>query len=81
MIIPCYRNPYGIKAFVVNSIDHFLEDEISVTSDEKEGRIQCYFMKELSEGAKLLMDSYVLGLESIADSYGAQYIKMVTEEV
>jgi uncharacterized protein YsxB (DUF464 family) len=65
----------------INSIDHFLDDEISVTTNEEDGVIQCYFMGELSEGAKLLMDSLEFGLISIANQYGEQYIKVETEEV
>lgn len=65
----------------INSIDHFLEDEISVTSDEKKGDLQCYFLGDISEGAKLLMESLELGLTDIANRYGKQYIRVVTQEV
>ncbi len=65
----------------INSIDHFLDDEISVTTDEKKGDMQCYFLGGISEEAKLLMDSLVLGLSSIESRYGSRYIKVETEEV
>ncbi len=65
----------------INSIDHFLDDEISLTTNEKEGDMQCYFCGEPSEGAKLLMDSLVLGLESIVSQYGEQYVRLEIREV
>ncbi len=65
----------------INSIDHFLDDEISVTTDESKGEMQCYFMGQPSEEASLLMDSLVLGLESIVSQYGKQYIRLEIREV
>ena len=65
----------------VNSIDHLLEDEISVTTNEKEGDMQCYFLNKPSKEAKLLIDSMILGLESISAQYGAKYLKIVIKEV
>jgi hypothetical protein len=65
----------------INSIDHFLEDEISVTTDESKGMMQCYFMGKPSKEATLLIDSMKLGLESIAAQYGAGYLKVKIEEV
>lgn len=65
----------------INSIDHLLEDEISVTTNEAEGDMQCYFMGKPSEEASLLIDSMKLGLDSIAAQYGAQYLKVKIEEV
>ena len=65
----------------INSIDHFLDDEISVTTDESKGDMQCYFTGKPSDGAKLLMDSMKLGLESISAQYGAQYLRLEIKEV
>ncbi len=65
----------------INSIDHLLEDEINVTTDEAKGAMQCYFMGKPSEGASLLMDSMKLGLESISAQYGAQYLRLEIKEV
>jgi uncharacterized protein YsxB (DUF464 family) len=65
----------------LNSIDHFLDDEVSLTTNEEAGDMQCYFVNGPSEGAKLLMDSMILGLESIVAQYGDQYVKVITREV
>ncbi len=65
----------------VNSIDHFLDDEVTFTANEKEGIMQCYFCGEPSKEASLLMDSLVLGLESIVSQYGKQYIRLEIREV
>ncbi|MCR4755432.1 MAG: ribosomal-processing cysteine protease Prp [Lachnospiraceae bacterium] len=65
----------------VNSIDHLTDDEISVTTNEKEGDMQCYFLGKPSKEAILLIDSMILGLESISAQYGAQYLKIVIKEV
>ncbi len=65
----------------VNSIDYLTDDEISVTTNEKEGDMQCYFLGKPSKEAILLIDSMILGLESISAQYGAQYLKIVIKEV
>ena len=65
----------------INSIDHLLEDELNVTTDESKGDMQCYFMGKPSKEASLLIDSMILGLESIGAQYGAQYLRLEIKEV
>jgi hypothetical protein len=39
------------------------------------------FHEPLSRDGKLLMDSYVLGIESIREEYGSSYIQVIHKEV
>ena len=65
----------------VNSIETFTEDKFRCQVDEKKGMLTFRFTGPASEESKLLMDSMVLGLTSIEETYGSQYIKILFEEV
>lgn len=64
-----------------NSIETFTEDDFEGSADEQSGDFQLSFPGEISPESKLLMNSLVLGLTNIMDSYGKQYIKIRFEEV
>ena len=64
-----------------NSIETFTEDEFEGSSDEKSGDFQFHFTDRVSKESQLLMNSLVLGLTNIMESYGKQYIKIRFEEV
>ena len=66
----------------LNSIESFTEDETSCVSDEDTGNIEFRFMKTPGHDAQLLMQSMVLGLQSMEeeDSY-KPYIDIIFEEV
>ncbi len=64
-----------------NSIETFTEDEFEGSSDEESGDFQFRFTDSISPESQLLMNSLVLGLTNIMDSYGKQYIKIRFEEV
>ena len=61
----------------VNSIEEFTEDEFSVGSDEARGMIDFELSGAGSERAELLLHSLILGLESISETYGNQYISVI----
>ena len=65
----------------VNSIDAFAEDDVEVEQAEDGGFLRVRFPKALSDRAALLMDSLVLGIESIQADYGNEYITLLIEEV
>ena len=66
----------------VNSIENLTGDDISYNVDEKTGLLSMSFCgKTISNESKLLVDSLILGLESIMESYGDTYIKISYKEV
>ena len=65
----------------VNAIEEFTEDRFSVEADEEEGgRLEFHFSGKPGHDSGLLMNTMVLGLESIADSY-SEFIQIDMEEV
>ena len=54
----------------LNSIEELAKEHITVESDEKDGYIECHFPDEINDKTKLLMDSMVMGLKGIEQSYG-----------
>ena len=65
----------------INSLEQLTKDTFELTQDENTGFIQVIFNKELSSQGVLLMDSYVMGIESIQSEYGSKYIKVFHKEV
>lgn len=65
----------------LNSIDHFTDDKMMVDQKEDGGYILAAFPEEISDQTKLLLDSMVLGLETIRDEYGKKYLTFKILEV
>ncbi len=66
----------------VNSIEKLTVDKVSYNVDEDTGLLSMSFKgKTVSCESKLLVDSLIIGLESIRDSYGDTYIKISYKEV
>lgn len=66
----------------VNAIEKFTEDRASLVSDDAEGIIDYSLKSRPSEGAKLLLDTMVLGLMEMSDDENyAEYIDLTFEEV
>ncbi|MCI6018811.1 MAG: ribosomal-processing cysteine protease Prp [Blautia sp.] len=63
----------------VNSIEKFTED--SIEAEEKDGYVSFRFMKPVTEKGTLLMDSLVLGLTDISNSYKNRYLTVKVKEV
>lgn len=63
----------------VNSIDTFTEDVIVVRQED--GYLELTFEGTCSKEASLLLDSMVLGLKDIRESYGNNYLKIAAKEV
>ena len=65
-----------------NSIEKFTDDRFTTdVVDEKSGSLQMSFIGENSHDCHLLLDSLVLGLESIIDQYGEKYLTLHIKEV
>ena len=62
---------------MANSVEKFTDDSV----DEKTGQFIFHFTGTVSAESKLLMDSLILGLTDIAESYGDKYIKIRFREV
>lgn len=74
----------------LNSIEELAKENIITESDEREGTIECHFPDEINDKTKLLMDSLVMGLKGIEQSYGRQkkafskkkrYFELIIKEV
>jgi hypothetical protein len=63
----------------VNSIESFTDDVIEV--DEEDGYLFFRFQSEPGERSILLMDSLLLGLTQIENSYQRQYLRVKVREV
>lgn len=60
----------------INAIERFTEDTFE--AEAADGNVSWKFtMFPLSDKASLLMDTLVMGLEDIQESYGKKYIKIV----
>ena len=67
---------------VVNSIESLTDDEISYYAEE--GQLICNFQDNLSEKSLLLMDSFLLGIQSVMEETnadGKQFIQLEVKEV
>ena len=65
----------------INSLDELTHEKVEITTDEDRGFIDCRFQNTLSKESILLMDSLVLGLKGIVDSYGKKYLELKFKEV
>ena len=65
----------------INSLESLTKDTFELTQDENIGFIQVVFPHQISDGGRLLMDSYVMGIEMIQSEYGSKYIKVFHKEV
>ena len=71
-----------ISTNTVNSIENLTDDNIEYNIDEDTGLLTMSFCdKTISSESKLLVDSFILGVESIRESYGDTYIKISYKEV
>ncbi len=65
----------------INSIENLTEDKFTVEEEEESGYIDFRFESTPSEGSVLLLDSLMIGLNSIVESYGEQYLIVNVQEV
>ena len=65
----------------INSLEQLTKDTFKVNQDEELGLIELKFDHKISDASRLLMDSYVMGIESVQESYGSKYIQVFHKEV
>ena len=65
----------------INAIEKFTDDVITVNIDDNSGLLTLSFDNTVSSESKLLVDTMILGLEDIVESYGDTYIKISYKEV
>ena len=63
----------------VNSVETFTEDVFSFEAEEDGGRMEFMITSDISDKSILLMNSLFLGLQGIQDSYGQEYITIISE--
>ncbi len=63
----------------INSIEAFTKDRFAVRQED--GFLELILEGKVSKEATLLLDSMILGLQDIQNSYGNEYIKLIYEEV
>ncbi len=61
----------------VNAFETFLPDEAkNVNVDPKRACIECVFENEPSKEARLLMDTFLLGIRGTEKEYGHEFLKL-----
>ena len=66
---------------MANSVGELTDDAFSAREDEENGEFTFSFEGEAGEKGTLLLDSLILGLRNLADTYGDEYIRIALEEV
>ena len=64
----------------INAMEKFADEQMEIIAGDEDGVIDVTFANPLNEKGKLLMDTMVLGLESIEQQY-RKYLRLKFEEV
>ena len=65
----------------INSLDEITHEPMDVSGDEQKGLITCQFRNRLQDSSKTLIESMILGLQSIEKQYGEKYCRIRIKEV
>ena len=60
----------------INSIENFTSDRFHLEQDEKKGYIEFRVIDTMSNNTNLLLNSLILGLQGIQDTYSDRYMKL-----
>lgn len=74
----------SISVLVINTLngmEKFTDTKMEITTNEETGFIRCVFPDSLSDNAKVLVDTMILGLEQICQEYGKKYCNVKFKEV
>ncbi|MDR2546607.1 MAG: ribosomal-processing cysteine protease Prp [Lachnospiraceae bacterium] len=63
----------------INSLEVLAKEPMTVEKNEENGHIAVTFTQKTSAEARLLMESYVLGLSEIFNHYGKKYLRLEFE--
>ena len=72
---------YALVINTINSIGLFTDEPCETDADEDDGEIRLRFTSPAGHDAGLLMQSLVLGLQGIQNTYGNDYIILNFREV
>ena len=64
----------------INSLEVLAGADISYAAAEEGGRLSCRFETPPDEKAALLVDSMILGLQSVRENYGDEYLVINLKE-
>lgn len=64
----------------INSLEALTEADITYAAAEEGGELSCRFLTPPDEKAALLVDSMLLGLQSVRESYGGEYLVINLKE-
>ena len=65
----------------INAIETFTSCDFVCEADEESGEMDFSFTDEITQDASLLIDTMILGLQSIQENYGNEYIILKFKEV
>ncbi len=65
----------------VHSVEHLTKDPFRTECEEEKGILRFKFLGTASRQSILLMESMILGMQSIRDSYGENYVNIRFKEV
>ena len=65
----------------INSLEQFTEDDFEAEQSEDGGYLKLTISDHASEKAELLMKSLVLGLQTVEEEYGREFLTMETREL
>ncbi|WP_113675017.1 ribosomal-processing cysteine protease Prp [Vallitalea guaymasensis] len=65
----------------INSIENFTDDLYDCSTDEQIGYMSFKILDKVSDESHLLLKSMILGIESMIEEYGSDYITLDIKEV
>lgn len=65
----------------INSVEAFTKDRFDFTIRENDGFLYFKLISDVSEQSQLLLNSFKLGIISIKQQYGNNYIDIIIKEV
>ena len=65
----------------VNAVERFTDDKFILKEDRKKNFFDFSFCKIPGEAAQLLLNTLVLGLNSIQHEYSSKYLRIIHKEV
>mgnify|MGYP000696504362 CR=1 FL=1 len=65
----------------LNAIESYTDDTMNVVTNDEAGLVDVVFESPVSDRAKLLLDTMILGLTGIEKQYGKKFLRLKFEEV
>ena len=71
----------ALTIHTINGLERSAGQKLDVKTDESTGFIRCIILDELSEGAKVLMDSFEYSVSELSKEYGQKFLQIQFKEV